>query len=303
MQPEDGLHILGTASASPSKNRFPSAHLLKIGGRFFLLDCGEGTQMQLRKYKLNFNRIEAVCITHLHGDHFYGLIGLISTFSLLGRTKLLKIIAPKELKEILEIQLKASGTMLSYRLDFVDTRLEDILFEDQEIKIQRILLNHRVFCAGFLFTKKSGKRKINLQACHDHEIPKNQLGLLQKGKDFTKDDGSVIQNELLTLKGAKQKKMAYCTDTRFFPEIIKQLKDVDLLYHEATFLDTHAQRAEQTFHSTAKQAASIALKANVKQLILSHFSARYKGLEEFKKEAQEIFDNVVLAKEGMFVSF
>lgn len=273
--------------------------------RMFLIDCGEGTQVQLRKHKLKFSRINHVFISHLHGDHFYGLIGLISTFSLLNRQTDLHVYGPKGIKEVTLLQLKMSASWTSYNLYFheLDSTGPEVIFEDDKVIVSTIPLKHRVYTNGFLFQEKSGDRKLNPEAVNQYGIETCYYNKIKSGSDMTLDDGRVIPNELLTFDPFPPKSYAFCSDTMYDESIVSLIRDVDVLYHESTFLDTEEHLCEKTMHSTAKQAATIALKANVKQLVLGHFSTRYGAIETFKEEAETVFANVHLADDGKVFDF
>ncbi|WP_457616194.1 ribonuclease Z [Lutibacter sp.] len=295
------LTILGCHSASPRVNSHPTAQVLQIKNHSFLIDCGEGTQVQLRKYGVKFSKIKHIFISHLHGDHFFGLVGLISSFRLLNRESELHIYGPKGIKEIITLQLKLSNSWTNYPLLFheLTSKKSELIFEDLKVEVHTIPLNHRVYTNGFLFKEKLGERKLNLNAINQHqEIKICDYQNLKNGKDYILENGTTLENKTLTTNPPTPKSYAFCSDTSYFEEIIPLIKNVSCLYHEATFLKDKETLAESTKHATALQAATIAKKANVKQLILGHFSSRYKSKEPFKTEAQEVFKNVLLAKEG-----
>lgn len=292
--------ILGSASASPTLARNPSAQLININEQYYLVDCGEGTQNRLREHKIKFQRLHHIFISHLHGDHYLGLLGLLQTMSLLGRTLPLNLYGPKQLIEIVDMNLTYSHSKLKYPLIFHETQTNqsEVLFENEQLSVSTIILDHRVPCTGFLFKEKPKPRKINPKAVKRYEIPKYAIDNLKKGLDFSSPDKKeVIKNELLTLNPDESYSYAYCSDTKFNERIVSQLKDIDILYHEATFLHKDEKRAEATYHSTAKQAATIAKKANAKLLIIGHFSNRYKNLNMLLDEAKTIFANTQLALE------
>ena len=299
------LNILGCSSAIPSINRNPTAQLLNVNERFFLIDCGESTQIQLRKYQLNFQRINHIFISHLHGDHYFGLIGLISSMHLLGRKKELHIYAHEELEEIVNLQLKASKTELNYPLFFHPLPENEslIILEDENIRVSNIILDHSIKCCGFLFEEKKSPRKILPDALEKYNIPNTKINGLKNGADWINDNGEVVPNNLLTKPNNSPYKYAYCSDTRFNNKIIKQIKEVDLLYHEATFMHDLIDRAEQTGHSTTLQAAQIAKQANVKKLLIGHFSQRYKDLNGLLIQTQKGFSNVTLSYAGLVIDF
>ena len=299
------LTILGCHSATPRVNAHPTAQYLEINSRHFLIDCGEGTQRQMRLNKVGFSKINTIFISHLHGDHFFGLIGLISTFGILNREKELHIHGPKGIKEVINIQLKHSKSYVKYKIIFheLNSTESELIFEDEKVKVYTIPLNHRVYTNGFLFKEKEKSRKINISAVKEFkEIDKCDYNNLKAGKDFKLDSGDVIKNSELTYNPEKPLSYAYCSDTSYKPTIIEIIDGVDLLYHESTFLTDKEDLAKKTGHSTAKQAATIAKKANVKKLVLGHYSSRYKNISLFKKEAEEVFENVSLAETGRVFS-
>ncbi len=299
------LTILGCHSATPRVNAHPTAQYLEINSRHFLIDCGEGTQRQMRLNKVGFSKINTIFISHLHGDHFFGLIGLISTFGILNREKELHIYGPKGIKEVINIQLKHSKSYVKYKIIFheLNSTESELIFEDEKVKVYTIPLNHRVYTNGFLFKEKEKSRKINISAVKKFkEIDTCDYNNLKAGKDFKLDSGHVIKNSELTYNPEKPLSYAYCSDTSYKPTIIEMIEGADLLYHESTFLTDKEDLASKTGHSTAKQAATIAKKANVKKLVLGHYSSRYKDISLFKKEAQEVFKNVSLSETGRVFS-
>lgn len=298
------LTILGCHSASPHENKNPSAQLLEIKGHRFLIDCGEGTQVQLRKAKVSFAHIKHIFISHLHGDHFYGLPGLVSSFRLLGREAPLHIYGPKGIKEALTLLLKLANSWTNFPLHFHELSSDSsvCIFEDNEVSVHTIPLNHRVYTNGFLFAEKKGLRRVNIEKAKQENVDTSQLRLLQLGQDITLESGIVVKNKAVTFDPETPKKYAYCSDTAYLPAIVPLLKGVDWLYHEATFLEQHASLALQTKHSTARQAATIAHDANVGRLILGHFSSRYKDICLFEEEASQVFENVILASDGLVIS-
>jgi len=299
------LTILGCYAATPRTITNPTSQVLEIRNRLFLIDCGEGTQVQLRKNKIKFSKINQVFISHLHGDHFFGLIGLISTFALLNRTTDLHIYGPKGIKEIINLQLRLSNSWTKYGLFFheLESKEGEVIFEDDKVIVKTIPLNHRVYTNGFLFQEKIRERKLNLDAVQHYEIDKCYYQNIKNGKNITLDDGSLIENDKLTFDPIPPMSYAFCSDTSYDERIIPHIKDVDVLYHESTFLDSEAALAEKTMHSTAKEAARIALKANAKQLILGHYSTRYENIGLFKEQAETIFPNVLLADDGKTFEF
>ena len=297
------LTILGCHSASPHENKNPTAQLLDINGHRFLIDCGEGTQVQLRKAKVSFVHIKHIFISHLHGDHFYGLPGLVSSFRLLGREAPLHIYGPNGIKEAVTLLLKLADSWTNFPLHFHELERTDsqLIFEDDNVSVHTIPLKHRVYTNGFLFTEKEGLRRVDVTAAHAAKIDKSQFRLLQLGQDVLVD-GVMLKNDAVTLDPYHPKKYAYCSDTAFLPSIVPIIQGADWLYHESTFLQQHTTLAQQTQHSTAAQAAIIARDANVDRLILGHYSSRYKNISLFYEEAKEIFPNVVLASDGAVIS-
>ena len=294
------LTILGCYSATPRANTHPTAQVLDIKNHLFLIDCGEGTQVQLRKNKIKFSRVKHIFISHLHGDHYFGLVGLISTFKLLTREADLHIYGPKGLKEIITLQMKLSGSWTNYKLVFheLTSRESQMIYEDEKVEVYTIPLDHRIYTNGFLFKEKEGERKLNIGAVLDSKIDMAYYRKLKQGFDVENSEGLLIKNETVTKAGPKPKSYAFCSDTAFNEAIIPLINEVDVLYHESTFLEKHSKRAHSTKHSTAKQAASIAKQGKVGRLILGHYSTRYDDLKEFKSEAKEIFEEVELAKDG-----
>jgi len=294
------LTILGCYAATPRTITNPTSQVLEIKNRMFLIDCGEGTQVQLRKNKIKFSKINQVFISHLHGDHFFGLIGLISTFSLLGRTTDLHIYGPKGIKEIILLQLRLSNSWTNFDLYFheLESEVSEIIFEDEKVLVTTIPLKHRVYTNGFLFQEKIGERKLNMDAVLNHEIESCYYQKIKNGKDITLEDGRIISNSILTFEPIHPKSYAFCSDTVYHEAIVPIIENVDVLYHESTFLEPEDALALKTLHSTAKQAARIALKANVKQLILGHYSTRYDSITVFQEEAKTIFPEVLLADDG-----
>ena len=294
------LTILGCYAATPRTISNPTSQVLEIKNRVFLIDCAEGTQVQLRKSKVKFSKINHIFISHLHGDHFYGLVGLISTFMLLNRESDLTVYGPKGIKEIILLQLRASGSYTGYNLYFheLESNESETIFEDDRVVVKTIPLNHRIYTNGFLFQEKNIERKLNVEAVENYEIDKVYFNKIKYGSDITLDNGTIIPNSELTFDPQVAKSYAFCSDTMYDESIIPLIENVDYLYHESTFLESEAHLSERTMHSTAKQAATIALKAKVKHLILGHYSTRYGNIEYFKTEAQTIFPNVLLADDG-----
>jgi len=299
------LTILGCYAATPRTITNPTSQVLEIRNRMFLIDCGEGTQVQLRKNKIKFSKINHIFISHLHGDHFYGLVGLISTFMLLNRQTDLHIYGPKGIKEIILLQLRYSNSFTGYNLYFheLEAKESETIYEDEKVVVKTIPLKHRIYTNGFLFQEKIGDRKLNVEAVEKYEIETCYYQNIKNGKDITLDNGTIIPNETLTFDPIPPKSYAFCSDTMYDETIIPIIQNADILYHETTFLETEADKAEKTMHSTAKEAAQIAKLSNIKQLILGHYSTRYSNIELFKDEAQTIFPNVLLADDGKSFEF
>ncbi|NKI26377.1 ribonuclease Z [Arenibacter sp. 6A1] len=294
------LNILGCYAATPRSLNNPTAQVLEIKNHLFLIDCGEGTQVQLRKSKVRFSRINHIFISHLHGDHFFGLPGLVSTFRLLGRKTPLHVYGPKGIKEAITLLLKLGDSWTNYPLLFheLTSSESELVFEDNTVTVSTIPLQHRVYTNGFLFKEKPGQRQLNVAAAEKYSIDRCYYQNIKNGRDIRLEDNRLIANAELTFDPPKPKSYAFCSDTAYTTSIVPLIKDVDVLYHEATFLETEKDLAPKTKHATAKEAASIAKAANVGQLILGHFSTRYKSIELFKEEAQTIFSNVALADDG-----
>jgi ribonuclease Z len=299
------LTILGCYAATPRTFTNPTSQILEIKNRLFLIDCGEGTQVQLRKNKIRFSKINHIFISHLHGDHFFGLIGLVSTFTLLNRNTDLHIYGPKGIKEIIKLQLRLANSWTNYGLHFheLESNESEIVFEDDKVIVKTIPLQHRIYTNGFLFEEKIDTRKLNTDAVQNYEIDKCYYQNIKNGKDITLDDGRVIENAKLTFDPTPPKSYAFCSDTAYNEAIIPIINGVDVLYHESTFLESEETLAGKTMHSTAKEAATIALKANVKQLVLGHYSTRYENISLFKEEAETIFPEVLLADDGRSFDF
>ena len=299
------LTILGCHSATPRTNTNPTSQVLEIKNHMFLIDCGEGTQVELRRNRIKFSRIKHIFISHLHGDHYFGLIGLISTFQLLTRETELHIYAPKGLKDIILLQLKLSESWTSYNLIFHELNSKDseLIFEDDNVSVYTIPLKHRIYTNGFLFKEKPNERKLDINAVQKANIDVAYYRKLKQGADVVNEDGILIKNENVTKDPEPSKSYAYCSDTEYTESIIPLVEKVTVLYHESTFLDKNENLCKKTKHSTARQAAIIARKANVENLILGHFSTRYNGYENFEIEAKEEFENVLLAKDGKQFEF
>ena len=298
------LHILGCGSALPTTRHFATSQVVNLRDKLFMIDCGEGAQMQLRKSRLKFSRLNHIFISHLHGDHCFGLMGLISTFGLLGRTAELHIHSPKGLEELLTPMLNFFCHTLAYKVIFheFDTRQTSVVYEDRSMTVTTIPLQHRIPCCGFLFAEKARPNHIIRDMVDFYKVPVYELNRIKNGSDYVTPDGEVIANTRLTRPSDPPRKYAYCSDTIFRPEIVKQLSGVDLLFHEATFAESELARAKETYHTTAAQAARIALEAGVRQLVIGHFSARYEDESILLKEASAVFPNTILAKENLCIS-
>jgi len=294
------LLILGSSSAAPTSYRNPSAQLLNIAERFFLIDCGEATQIQLRKYKAKFQKIDHIFISHLHGDHFFGLPGLLSSMHLLGRKQEINIYAAEPLKEIIDKINSVSETRMNYEVKWHFTKDDklNLLFEDEKTQVFSFPMKHRIFCTGFLFKEKPLMRKIDKFQLEKNNISTAEIQKLRNGEDVLNEDGVLIKNKAVTIDPEPPRSFAYCSDTIYDEDMIQYIKNVNLLYHESTFLNDKVKRAKETFHSTAEQAAMIAAKADVNHLLLGHYSARYTDTELFVNEASPFFKNLTLANEG-----
>ena len=292
--------ILGSNSALPTSERYPTAQILNVSERFFLIDCGEGTQMQLRRYKLKFTKIHHIFISHLHGDHMFGLIGLISTLGLMGRKVDLHIYAHPDLENLMTPHIRYFCADLPYRVIFhgVDHKSSQIIFEDDKIIIRTIPLKHRISTCGYLFTEKTGLPNIRKDCIDRYDLSIAEIIKIKNGDDLKLENGTIIPNEELIIQNHIPRSYAYCSDTKYISSLGEMLKGVDLLYHEATFTNAEKDLAKKTTHSTAQQAATVALKAEASKLIIGHFSSRHKDLDIYLQEATEIFPSTELAIEG-----
>ena len=298
------ITILGCGAALPTPKRLSSSQIVNIREKLFMLDCAEGTQMALRRSRISFSHLQAIFLTHLHGDHTFGLIGMLSTFGLLGRIQDLHIYGPQDLQRIFQPQIDyfCADSPFKIILHEIDTKKPQVLYEDRSVIISTLPLSHRVPCCGYLFQEKPTLRHIRRDMIDFYHIPISQINNIKAGMDWTTEDGTQIPNERLTTPSDPVRSYADCTDTTYRPQLAELLKGVTCLYHEATFAEEHAQLAKSTFHSTASQAAQIAKDAQVGQLILGHFSSRYKSEEVLLQEAQQIFPNTQLAEDGMKIS-
>lgn len=293
------VHILGCGSALPTTRHNATSQIVRICNKQFMIDCGEGTQLQMRRSHIHFSFVNHIFISHLHGDHCFGLIGLISTFGLLGRTAPLHIYADPLLQRLMQPQLNFFCNGLKYPLHFhnIDATKQAVIYEDKSITVETIPLQHRIPCCGFLFKEKPKKRHLIASMIEYYNIPIHLRAGIKEGNDYTTTDGTIIPNSRLTTDADPSRSYAFCSDTLPCPGIAEQIKEVNLLYHEATFAEAEESRAKETFHSTARQAAQIAKAANVKQLVIGHFSSRYKDDEPLLKEAKEVFPATSLANE------
>lgn len=298
------INILGCGSALPTSRHFPTSQIINVRDKLFMIDCGEGAQMQFRKSRLKFSRLNHLFISHLHGDHCFGLPGLISTLGMLGRTAELYIHAPKEAEKIFAPQLDFFCKNLLYKVIFkeFETKQPEIIYEDRSITVHTIPLKHRIPCCGFLFTEKQRPNHIVREMMDFYQIPIYELNRIKNGMDYTTPEGEIIPNHRLTIPSAPPRKYAYCSDTIYKESITEQIQGVDLLFHEATFAQCDLARAKETFHTTARQAAQIAQKAEVRRLMIGHFSARYEDEQMLLQEASEVFPNTILAKENLCIS-
>lgn len=293
------VRILGCGSALPTLRHFASSQIVELRGKMFMVDCGEGTQIQVRRSRIHFNKIASIFITHLHGDHCFGLIGLISTLGMLGRTAPLHIYAPFALEAILNQQINFFCEGLDYTVYFhgIDTTVPNVIYEDKSIIVKSVPLNHRIACCGFVFCEKPTLPHIRRDMIDFYNIPECYRNNIKRGDDWITPEGEVIPNSRLTEPADTPRSYAYCSDTKYIPDLYKHLTNVDTLYHEATYCDENADRAALYYHSTAKQAATVARDAKVKKLILGHFSARYNDEDAILQEARSVFPNTFLANE------
>lgn len=294
------VHILGCGSALPTLRHNASAQVVEVRGKLFLVDCGEGTQVQLRRSRLRFTKISAVFITHLHGDHCFGLIGLLSTFGLLGRTARLAIYAPAALESMLQQQMQLFCHDFDYEVDFhaVDTTQQQVVYEDRSLTVETIPLEHRMPCCGYLFREKPLLPHIRRDMIDYLQIPTSQINNIKAGADWTTADGEVISNDRLVEAADTPRSYAYCSDTRYMPKLATRLQGVSTLYHESTYGEDNLLMAQKYYHSTARQAALVARDAGVGQLLLGHYSSRYEDEQILLREAQEVFKNSHLTDEN-----
>ena len=293
------LTILGNNSAIPAFDRNPTAQILQTYEESYLIDCGEGTQMQMTRYKIRRSKLTRIFISHLHGDHYYGLIGLLTSMSLLGRTQDLHLHAPEALEQIIKLQLQVADTHLCYQLHFHPLKSEGIIVDDKKMSVECFKVQHRIECWGFLFREKKNPRKLNAERAAIYEIPAAFYDKLQQGHDYVNKKGTIVPNDEVTTAATKAKSYAYCADTVYDESLVHKITGVDLLYHETTYLKDLHERAASRYHSTTHQAASIAKLGNVKKLLIGHFSSKYETLDAFLPEACEVFENTELALEGV----
>ena len=297
------VHILGCGSALPTLKHNPSSQIVEIRGKCFLIDCGEGTQTQLRRSKSKFTRISAVFISHVHGDHCFGLIGMVSTFGMLGRTAPLHIYAPAGFSNIMKMQIDFFCKDLEYEVVFhdVDTNAKNIIYEDRSLTVETVPLSHRVPCCGFIFREKQTLPHILRDMTDYYKVPVSQFNNIKNGVDWVDEEGNVIPYTRLTTPSELARSYAYCSDTKYLPMLHECLKDVCVLYHESTYSKEDEDMAKMYFHSTAAQAAQVASDANVGKLVLGHYSARYEDENRLLEEAKNIFPNTVLSDEGLII--
>lgn len=295
------VHILGCGSALPTLKHNASSQIVELRGKAFMIDCGEGTQMQLRRSRIHFAKINAIFISHLHGDHCFGLLGLLSTFGMLGRTSKLKVYAPKSYELLFKQQVEFFMQGLEYEIEFVpvDTEKHEVIYEDKSLTVESIPLCHRMPCCGYLFREKPTLPHIRRDMIDYYEIPISQINNIKNGADWTTPDGDVIPNERLVEPADPVRSYAYCSDTKYLPKLHELVEGVSVLYHESTYTAEHQDRAKLYYHSTAEQAAMVARDAHVGKLLLGHYSARYNNEDVLLREAKQVFENSYLSKEGL----
>lgn len=291
--------ILGNNSALPAFDRHPTAQVITLDEYLFLVDCGEGTQMQLAKYKIRRSKIQHIFISHLHGDHYFGLIGLVTSMGLLGREQELNIYAPAELAEIINFQLKVADTVLPYQLKFYPLGEDGIIVHNDKFKVSSFKVSHRIPCWGFRFEQVRAPRRVNPEKARQFEVPAVFFDRLKWGHDYTNKAGDIIENDWVTDPAPSPKSYVYSADTCYDESLIEKAKGATLLYHETTYLKDLEDRAAKRFHCTTHQAATIAARAGVERLIIGHFSSKYEKLDQFEEEAKEVFANTQLAIEGV----
>ncbi|WP_311550399.1 ribonuclease Z [Prevotella aurantiaca] len=295
------IHILGCGSALPTLHHNATSQIVEIRGKFFMIDCGEGTQIQVRRSKVHFSKVQAVFISHLHGDHCFGLFGMISTFGMTGRTAPLQIYAPKEFEDYFKLSMELFCKGLEYKVIFhpVDTTETNVIYEDKSLTVETIPLEHRVPCCGFLFREKPTAPHIRRDMIDYYNIPISQINNVKAGSNWTTIDGDIIPNSRLTTPADNPRSYAYCSDTRYMKQLYKKVIGVNVLYHESTYASEHKDRAKTYYHSTSQEAATVAYEACVGKLLLGHYSARYINEDVLLSEAKAIFPNSFLTNEGM----
>lgn len=295
------IHILGCGSALPTLKHNASSQLIEMRGKCFMVDCGEGAQMQFRRSHIHFSKLNAIFISHMHGDHCFGLMGLLSTLGMLGRTSKLRIYAPKEYATLFRQQVEFFMQTMEYEMEMipVDTEKQQVIYEDHSLTVETVPLQHRVPCCGFIFREKPTLPHIRRDMIDYYGIPVSQINNIKNGADWTNEDGDVIPNARLVQPADSPRSYAYCSDTRFMPALKEQVKGVTVLYHESTYTSEQEDRAKIYYHSTARQAATIAAGAGVGTLLLGHYSARYNDEQVLLEEAKAVFDHSILSQEGM----
>ena len=295
------IHILGCGSALPTLHHYASAQVVEMRGKQFMIDCGEGTQMQLRRSRIRFTKLSAVFITHLHGDHCFGLIGMISTFGLLGRTAKLNVYAPKELELMLQEQMRMFCHNFDYEVAFhaVDTRKQQVVYEDRSLTVESIPLEHRMPCCGYLFKEKATLPHIRRDMIDFYQIPVSQINNIKAGSDWITAEGESVPNSKLVEAADQPRSYAYCSDTRYIPTLHERIRGVTALYHESTYGEDNLLMAEKYYHSTARQAALVARDAGAGKLLLGHYSSRYEDENVLLNEAKQVFENSFLCDEQM----
>lgn len=296
--------VIGCGSALPTMHHNNAAQVVEVEGHLYLIDCGEGTQVWLRRSKLAFSRLSAIFISHIHGDHVFGLIGLISSFNLLDREKPLHVFAPKELEEFLALQIRMFCRDMGYEVIFhaVDTTKKQVIYEDEKVTVKSLPLNHRMPCSGFIFSEKQKLPHINREMVDFYKVPNYKLNDIKNGLDFVAEDGEIVPFTRLTTPAEKPKSYAYCSDTKYIPDLYKQLEEVDVLYHEATYANDRKEQAAKYYHSTAEEAAMVARDAKVSRLYIGHYSQRYNDEKLLLEEARKVFPETYLTNENMEIS-
>ena len=295
------IHILGCGSALPTLKHNASSQLIEMRGKCFMVDCGEGAQMQFRRSHIHFSKLNAIFISHMHGDHCFGLMGLLSTLGMLGRTSKLRIYAPKDYEPLFKQQVEFFMQTMEYEMEMIpiDTEKQQVIYEDHSLTVETVPLQHRVPCCGFIFREKPTLPHIRRDMIDYYGIPVSQINNIKNGADWTNEDGDVIPNARLVQPADSPRSYAYCSDTRFMPALKEQVKGVSVLYHESTYTAEQEDRAKIYYHSTARQAATIAAGAGVGTLLLGHYSARYNDEQVLLQEAKAVFENSILTQEGM----